>query len=84
MILGGATAALGEEVFFRGFLQQAFGLWAGALAFMGCHFFGARDIRVISYWSLAQGFWLGLFFFLSGNLLVPMIRPLRPSSTSVG
>jgi membrane protease YdiL (CAAX protease family) len=66
------TAALGEEIFFRGFVQQAFGLWAGALAFMACHL-GAKDIRVISYWSLAQGLWLGIFFSATGNLLVPML-----------
>jgi hypothetical protein len=72
MLFGGATAAFGEELFFRGFLQQAFGLWAGALAFTACHF-GAKDIRVISYWSLAQGIWLGLFLRATGNVLVPMV-----------
>ncbi|HUB07307.1 MAG TPA: CPBP family intramembrane glutamic endopeptidase [Myxococcales bacterium] len=72
MLLGGATAAFGEELFFRGLVQQRFGLVAGALLFMAAHF-GRRDIRVVSFWSLAQGLWLGLFFAWSGNLAVPMV-----------
>jgi membrane protease YdiL (CAAX protease family) len=35
--------------------------------------FGKRDIRVVSLWSIFQGFYLGLFFLWSKNLLVPMI-----------
>ncbi len=72
MLLGGATAAFGEELFFRGFVQQRFGLLAGALLFMAAHF-GRRDIRPVSYWSLAQGLWLGLFFAWTENLAVPML-----------
>lgn len=72
MLFGGTTAAFGEELFFRGLVQQRFGLWAGAVLFMLAHF-GRRDIRVISAWSLAQGLWLGVFFAWTGNLLVPML-----------
>jgi CAAX protease family protein len=72
VVLGGLTAACGEEIFFRGFLQQFFGLIPAALFFMLAHF-GKKDIRVVSLWSVFQGLYLGLFFFWSKNLLVPMI-----------
>ncbi|MFY9271037.1 MAG: type II CAAX endopeptidase family protein [Candidatus Manganitrophaceae bacterium] len=69
---GGVTAAFGEELFFRGFIQGKWGLLAGAIAF-GLGHIGKKEIRVISYWSFAHGFWLGLFYYYSGDLLVPMI-----------
>ncbi|MGE0405710.1 MAG: lysostaphin resistance A-like protein [Candidatus Korobacteraceae bacterium] len=72
MLLGGLTAAFGEELFFRGFIQGAFGLVAGAVLFMIAHI-GKQDIRIISYWSIFQGLYLGLFYLYSGNLLVPML-----------
>ena len=72
VLLGGLTAACGEEIFFRGFLQQWIGIFAASLLFMLAHV-GKKDIRVVSYWSIFQGFYLGLFFAYSKNLLVPMV-----------
>ena len=72
IIFGGITAACGEELFFRGFLQQRFGILAASLLFMLAHF-GGKEIRVVSLWSIFQGLYLGLFFAWSKNLLVPMI-----------
>ena len=72
VLLGGLAAAVGEEVFFRGFVQGRWGVLAGAVAFMIAHI-GARDIRIIGYWSLAQGLLLGLLYQATGNLLVPMV-----------
>jgi membrane protease YdiL (CAAX protease family) len=72
ILLGGITAACGEEIFFRGFVQQAFGLLGASLLFMLAHF-GKKEIRVVSLWSIFQGLYLGLFFAWSKNLLVPMI-----------
>ena len=66
------AAAAGEELFFRGFVQGAWGLLAGSLAFMLAHI-GPRDIRVIGYWSVAQGLGLGLLYRATGNLAVPML-----------
>ena len=71
IVLAGLTAA-GEEIFFRGFLQQTLGLIVASLLFMAAHI-GKKDIRVISFWSVFQGLYLGLFFLWSGSLLVPMI-----------
>jgi len=72
MVLGGLTAACGEEIFFRGFIQARWGLLAASVLFMAAHI-GRRDIRVISYWSFFQGLYLGLFYMLTAKLLVPMI-----------
>ena len=72
ILLGGITAACGEEVFFRGFVQQWLGLAVASLLFMLAHF-GRKDIRVVSYWSIFQGLYLSLFFAYSKNLAVPMI-----------
>ncbi len=72
IVLGGLTAALGEEIFFRGFIQCAWGILAGTALFGLAHW-GKKDIRVVSLWSFAQGFLLGLLFWGSGRLLVPMI-----------
>ena len=72
IFLGGLTAACGEEIFFRGFLQQMLGLVPASLLFMLAHF-GKKEIRVISLWSVFQSLYLGLFFIWSKNLLVPMI-----------
>jgi membrane protease YdiL (CAAX protease family) len=72
ILLGGVTAACGEEIFFRGFLQQWLGLIVASILFMVAHF-GRKDIRVVSYWSIFQGLYLGLFFAYSKNLIVPMI-----------
>ena len=70
--MGGMTAALGEEVFFRGFVQNQWGIWAGVLLFGLAHF-GKKDIRVVSGWSFMHGLIIGLSYHYSGNLLVPMI-----------
>ena len=72
ILLGGVTAACGEEIFFRGFLQQWLGFMVASILFMVAHF-GRKDIRVVSYWSIFQGLYLGLFFAYSKNLIVPMI-----------
>jgi membrane protease YdiL (CAAX protease family) len=71
-VCGGLTAAFGEELLFRGFIQGQWGILAGAIAFGLAHI-GKKDIRVISYWSFAHGFLLGLAYWYSGNLAVPMI-----------
>jgi membrane protease YdiL (CAAX protease family) len=72
IVLGGITAACGEEIFFRAFVQQWLGLAAASVLFMVAHI-GKKNIRVVSYWSIFQGLYLGLFFAFSKNLLVPMI-----------
>ena len=71
-VFGGLTAALGEELFFRGFIQGQWGLIAGTFAFGLAHL-GKKDIRVVSYWSYVHGLLFGLTYYLTGNLAVPVI-----------
>jgi len=68
----GLVAAGGEEVLFRGAIQGKWGIVTGAVAFMLGHI-GAKDIRVIGYWSVFQGLGLGLAYRWSGNLVVPIV-----------
>jgi membrane protease YdiL (CAAX protease family) len=72
IIFGGITAAFGEELFFRGWVQQSFGIVAASLLFMLAHL-GGKEIRIVSLWSIFQALYLGLFFVWSKNLVVPMI-----------
>lgn len=71
IVLGGATACA-EEVFFRGFIQGQWGIWAATFAFGLAHW-GKRDIRIVSIWAFPQGMLLGLVYAISGNLCVSMI-----------
>lgn len=72
ILFGGITAACGEELFFRGFVQQRLGIIAASLLFMLAHF-GGKEIRIVSLWSIFQALYLGLFFAWSKNLIVPMV-----------
>jgi membrane protease YdiL (CAAX protease family) len=71
-LAAGLTAAFGEELFFRGFIQQKRGLIAASCMFGIAHY-GKRDIRVISHWSFVHGLLFGLSFRFTGNLLVPLL-----------
>ena len=71
-LFGGLTAALGEELFFRGFIQGRWGLLAGSVAFGLAHF-GKKDIRIVSYWSYIHGLLFGLAYDFTRNLAVPVI-----------
>jgi membrane protease YdiL (CAAX protease family) len=71
-LAGGLTAAFGEELFFRGFIQGRWGLLAGSVAFGLAHL-GKKDIRIISYWSYVHGLLFGLSYYSTGNLTVPVI-----------
>lgn len=72
-VAGGLTAALGEEVFFRAFIQGQWGLLAGTVAFGLLHL-GGKDIRVVSYWSYAHGLLFGLSYSLTDTFVVPVMN----------
>ena len=71
-IAAGITAALGEEIFFRGFIQQKGGLFIASFLFGLAHY-GKKDIRPVSHWSFAHGLFFGMFYTLTGNLSVPLL-----------
>jgi membrane protease YdiL (CAAX protease family) len=53
-----AAAAIGEELFFRGFLQPVAGLAAASLAFGAAHVAGARMVA-FGVWAAVMGLALG-------------------------
>jgi membrane protease YdiL (CAAX protease family) len=71
ILAGGLLAALGEETFFRGILQNEWGLVPAAAIFALAHV--GRGLRLFSIWALLEGLLFGSLYQLTGNLLVPMI-----------
>jgi uncharacterized protein len=82
-ILGGATtrhafilaflSAVGEELLFRGCVQEEFGLWVATLAFAVVH--SGRE-RVYLWWTASAfvfGIGLALLYEHQGGLLAPMV-----------
>ncbi len=71
IVAGALCAALGEETFFRGVLQQEWGIVPTALLFALAH--ASRNIRLLALWAVLQSIVFSWLYALSGNLLVPMI-----------
>ena len=71
-IAAGLTAALGEELFFRGLIQQKWGILVGSVLFGFAHY-GKKDIRIVSHWSFVHGLLFGFSFNLTENLVVPLL-----------
>lgn len=61
-----------EEIFFRGILQQQFGIIIASIVF---GIFHISNIKMLSYsiYTVFVGFYMGLLFLVSGNLLVPIL-----------
>lgn len=70
-------AGLGEELLFRGVIQQALaGAWSPVFAiFVAAILFGLAHAVSIAYFLFACviGLYLGVLYHLSGNLLVPIL-----------
>ena len=65
------AAGVGEELFFRGFLQPLAGLVAASLAFGAAHVAGARLVGM-GIWAAAMGLALGGLAVATGGLVAPM------------
>jgi membrane protease YdiL (CAAX protease family) len=72
LVLLVSLAGLGEEILFRGALQQEIGLWGASLIFGVMHG-PARALWVLAVWATLMGVALGLLFQVSGNLVVPVL-----------
>ena len=71
-VIGLALAAgIGEELFFRGFLQPLAGLVAASIAFGAAHVAGGRLVG-LGVWSAAMGLMLGGLAVATGGLVAPM------------
>lgn len=65
-------AGVGEELFFRGAMQQEWGWTAASLLFGLCHV-GSRDTLILGLWAALVGGLLGWLAMVTGGLMAPMI-----------
>lgn len=66
-----AAAGVGEELFFRGFLQPLAGVVAAALAFGAAHVAGARLVA-FGVWAAGMGLVLGGLAAVTGGIVAPI------------
>ena len=64
------AAGIGEELFFRGFLQPVAGLLAASLAFGAAHVAGARMLA-FGVWAAGMGLVLGGLVIATGGIVAP-------------
>jgi membrane protease YdiL (CAAX protease family) len=68
-----ALAGVGEEIFFRGAMQAAFGWPLATLAFGLCHIGPGRRGWILVLWATAAGGALAWLAGVTGGLLAPII-----------
>ena len=73
LVLVAIFSGVGEEAFFRGALQQEFGLVVASLLFGLAHIGPDRRYLVWTAWAVLAGFVFGLLYELSGGLLAPIL-----------
>jgi hypothetical protein len=72
LVLVAVFSGVGEEVFFRGAVQQEFGLVAASLLFGLAHVGPDRQYLLWTAWAVLAGFVFGLLFSATGGLLAPV------------
>lgn len=72
MALVSLAAGVGEEVFFRGWLQPAVGWIPASLVFGAAHVAGVRMVA-LGVWATAMGLALGAVAWLTGGVLASTI-----------
>jgi membrane protease YdiL (CAAX protease family) len=70
-IIIGITSGFVEEFFFRGILQQQFGIVVASLVFGLLHMGNAKTLAYGIY-AVVIGLYLGWLYIITGNLLVPI------------
>jgi hypothetical protein len=70
------VSALGEELFFRGALQPTIGLAASSVVFGLLHLGPTRRFAPWTGMAIAMGFVLGGLYWLTGNLVAPVVTHL--------
>lgn len=73
LVLVSVFSGVGEEVFFRGAVQEEFGLVVAALAFGLVHIGPDRRYLVWTAWAIFAGFLFGFLYEVSGGLLAPVV-----------
>jgi uncharacterized protein len=73
LVLVAIFSGVGEEAFFRGALQQEFGLVVASLLFGLAHIGPDRRYLIWTAWAVLAGFVFGFLYEVSGGLLAPML-----------
>jgi uncharacterized protein len=66
-------SGVGEETFFRGVIQQEFGLLIASLVFGLVHVGPDRRYLVWTAWAVLAGFVFGVLYEVTGGLLAPVL-----------
>jgi CAAX protease family protein len=66
-------SGVGEEAFFRGAIQQEFGLVIASLVFGLVHVGPDRRYLVWTVWAVLAGFLFGVLYEVTGGLLAPIL-----------
>jgi membrane protease YdiL (CAAX protease family) len=72
LILVSIFSGVGEEAFFRGAVQQEFGLVVASLLFGLAHIGPDRRYLIWTAWAVMAGFVFGFIYDISGGLLAPV------------
>jgi membrane protease YdiL (CAAX protease family) len=72
IVLLALLAGFGEEIFFRGALQQEMGLWVASLIFGILHG-PSKQLWPLGLWAAVMGALLGVVYEATGNLVVPAV-----------
>ncbi len=73
LLLVAIFSGVGEEAFFRGAVQQEFGLVVASLLFGVAHIGPDRRYLVWTAWAVLAGFVFGIIYDVSGGLLAPIL-----------
>ena len=73
LVLVSIFSGVGEEAFFRGAVQQEFGLVVASLLFGLAHVGPDRRYLVWTAWAALAGLVLGVLYEVSGGLLAPIL-----------
>lgn len=73
LLLVSVFSGVGEEVFFRGAVQQEFGLLVASVLFGVVHVGPDRRYLVWTAWAVLAGFLFGVLYDFTGGLLAPIL-----------
>jgi membrane protease YdiL (CAAX protease family) len=73
LVLVSVFSGVGEETFFRGAVQQEFGLVVASLVFGAVHVGPDRRYLVWTAWAVLVGFLYGALYEVTGGLLAPIL-----------
>ncbi len=73
LLLVSVFSGVGEEAFFRGAVQQEFGLVVASLLFGIVHVGPDRRYLVWTAWAVLAGFLFGALYEVTGGLLAPIL-----------